>query len=83
MSVRKPQTNYEIAYSAWLATKLTEQEKAQRLRALRPSLDALRNSYQTDSVQSRTRKHPEAYLLGYVLRTFTKPRRFSGAPFRC
>ena len=44
--------NYKLAVSAWLGSqKLTEQEKAQRLRALRPSLDALRNSYQADSVQ--------------------------------
>jgi len=60
--------NYKLAVSAWLGSqKLTEQEKAQRLRALRPSLDALRNSYQADSVQvSYEGSTAEAYLLGYV-----------------
>ena len=60
--------NYKLAVSAWLGSqKLTEHEKAQRLRALRPSLDALRNSYQANSVQvSYEGSTAEAYLLGYV-----------------
>lgn len=60
--------NYKLAVSAWLGSqKLTEQEKAQRLRALRPSLDALRNSYKANSVQvSYEGSTAEAYLLGYV-----------------
>ena len=75
--------NYKLAVSAWLGSqKLTEQEKAQRLRALRPSLDALRNSYQATQCRSRTREAPQRPISSATsLRTFTKPRRSSGAPF--
>lgn len=68
MSVRKPQTNYEIAYSAWLGSqKLSEQEVRQRLRALRPSLQKLRSGYRTNSVRVEYEGAiAEAYLLAYI-----------------
>lgn len=66
--MKKPQTNYGIAYSAWLGSQeLSGQEVSQRLRDLRPSLQKLRSGYRTGSVRVKYEGAiAEAYLLAYV-----------------
>ena len=65
---RPHENNYELVYSAWRhQQRLTGHEEAQRLNALRPSLQQLRRSYRNDSVRVEYGGAiAEAYLLAYV-----------------
>ena len=62
------ENNYELVYSAWRQQqRLTDHEVAQRLNALRPSLQQLRRSYRNPSVRVEYGGAiAEAYLLAYV-----------------
>ena len=74
---RPHENNYELVYSAWRhQQRLTGHEEAQRLNALRPSLQQLRRSYRNDSVRVEYGGAiAEAYLLAYVPLTSTKPKK--------